>query len=118
MIYYQVKTKKENIRIKAKEKWYNDFIFLNYFFVANELVTKKELEKILQKEKYNVFSFECEEIEKKQYSYTFDELINMCFNIVNINKNKTGYFFGARIALDKKIKNKKRGYKNEIYFIQ
>lgn len=95
MKYYKIKSKKENLVIKAKKEWGNQYLFIG-FLIVDELITKKELEKFLKIDKYTYFSFECDEIKKSKYIYTFNELINECFEIVNINKNKTAFFFGAR----------------------
>ncbi len=98
MLYYKTKTKKENIIIKGKKEIFNTYEFID-FFISNELVTKKELEKRLNIHKNNIFSFECDELKKNKYYCNFDELIQVCFDEVNINKNKTGFVFGARKEL-------------------
>ena len=100
MIYYKVKSKKENISVKGKENIFQAYQYLD-FFIAGELLTKKEIEKMLKCKKNNVFSFESNEIEKNKYVYNLDELIETCFDKVNINKNKTVYVFGSRKEINK-----------------
>lgn len=95
MIYYKVKSKNDNIELYAKNEFYNYFKKIN-FVISGELITKKELEKILKD--YNFYNFQCNELAKKQYYYTKKELIKNIFDIVEINKNKTYIAFGARFA--------------------
>lgn len=77
MIYYKVK------------KDYDNFVYSknNDFFIENELYTEKEIEKI--KNKF---------IKKYPRSQSFYDI----FDIVEINKNKTYFFFGARFVDPKK----------------
>lgn len=71
MIYYKVKKEFDNKRI-------HPFVKNNQFLIANELYTEKELNKLF----YNGLRF------YKDYLTFFDK--------IEISKNKTYFFFGAR----------------------
>lgn len=96
MEYLKTKSKKENIRLYGKDNIFKYFNLLDDFLVANELVTKKELDKMLKSSKYSIFNFECDEIVKNKLYYTKNELIEALFDKVEINKNRTYIAFGAR----------------------
>lgn len=67
------------------------------FFVKNELITQKELTKILKNN--NIFS-----LEYCGYSIsglTKEELIKNLFDIVEVNKNNTYCIFGSRFESNK-----------------
>ena len=70
MKYYRVKPEFDNVQFSVNE-----------FFVANELYTEKEIEKI--RKKYNI-------LYAKVYNF------NKIFEIVEISKKRIYWFFGAR----------------------
>lgn len=93
MIYYKLKGNK-NIEIYGKKENSNYMEQIS-IFIKNELLTKKELEKIIKK--YNFLNYKTEDgnFISKVYMDKND-FIKELFNIKEINKNKTYLFFGAR----------------------
>ena len=96
MEYLKIKSKKENIKLYGKDNIFTYFNLLDNFLIANELVTRKELDKMLKSSKYTIFNFECDELVKNKLYYTKDELIEALFDKVEIKKNNTYIAFGAR----------------------
>lgn len=74
MKYYRVKPEFDNRRYSVNGD----------FFIANELYTEKEVEKISKK--YNI-------LYAKVYNF------NSIFEVVEISKRKIYWFFGARFAV-------------------
>ena len=75
MLYYKVKPESDQFVIDKKHN----------FLIANELYTVREFEKI----RYNY-------MKRGRGSAKLKE----CFTIIDIPKNKTYFFFGARFAED------------------
>ena len=73
MLYYRVKKEYD-------QKYINPYIHDCNILIADELITKSELQKLVKRGL----------IHYKNYEKFFD--------IVNINKNKTYFFFGARFS--------------------
>lgn len=93
MIYYKLKGNK-NIEIYGKKENSN-YMEQILIFIKNELLTKKELEKIIKK--YNFLNYKTED--GKFTSKVFmnkNDFVKELFNIKEINKNKTYIIFGAR----------------------
>lgn len=95
MLYYKLKAN-TNITIYAKNEIF-DYFKQIYTFIKGELITKKELEKILKN--YKIFNYE-EKTSKKLY-FDNEEIKNELFEKKEISKNKTYFIFGVR----KEIKN-------------
>lgn len=89
MIYYKLKNK--NTILYAKNNIFEHFKNI-YTFIENELLTQKELEKILKN--YKIFNYE-EKTSKKLF-FEKNEIINELFEKKEINKNKTYFCFGVR----------------------
>lgn len=67
----------EYIKIKKGKNIYFEKTKKHYYYIENELITKKEL--------------------KKQQQQTMKNILNLIeFENININKNKTCFVFGSR----------------------
>lgn len=119
MKYLKIKSKYEFLAKMARDQYmniniYGVFSYGEYirFFVPEAIITIKEFEKMTKKHpkfKINITNFEymqktfcfSENIYKIRTLLTADELMNELFDVVEIPKNKTYWFFGFRFESER-----------------